>query len=223
MGTDISRQITDIVTILSAIAALGTAAAGLVDVLKSPWGGISNFGYGIIKAALKPVMPALKAIKDVDPLDTLHANWINGVRENQQKAVAKSLIHLGLTPENAATLADNLGIDPGALEKVANSIRTGTPLTATDLNVLGRFDTMVGAILDAGYERGDQRYRNVAKLAAMAISVLLAVWASHLLSVDSWRAVLVGLLATPLAPVTKDLVSSIQAAANAVNAVKGKA
>jgi hypothetical protein len=219
----LSQQIAYISTVLAAIAALGTAAAGLVDVLKTlPDGGVSHIGFDAIRQALQPLAAAFEAIKLAKPWDTLHANWINGVPSSQQKAVAKSLIHLGLTPDNAAELAASLGIDPAALKQVADNIKAGTPLSQQNLNVLGRFDTMVGAILDAGYERAGQKYRNGAKLAAMVISVILAALAGLLTHFNVAEAALIGLVATPLAPVAKDLASSIQAAANAVSVIKAK-
>jgi len=226
-----SNGITNIAAIISAVAALGTAAAGLVDILKTlPGGGVSNIGFGTIRKCLHPVAKAFDAIGEVDPWNTLHANWINGVAEAQQKAVAKSLIHLGLTPKNAPHMARALGIDPAVLSLTAASIANGTALTTQQTNALGRFDTMVGAILDAGYENADQKYRNFAKLCAAGVAVILAVIAGYVLSGDApgeyfkssylIQAVLVGLISTPLAPVAKDLTSSLQAAANAMNTVK---
>lgn len=216
-----NNGITNITAILSAIAALGTAAAGLVDTLKTlPGGGVSHIGYGTIKKNLRPVATAFAAIGELDPMDTLHANWINGVATDQQKAIAKSLIHLGLTPANAPGMATAMGIAPAALSDAATNIQNGTPLTLQNTNVLGRFDTMVSAILDAGYEKADQKYRNFAKLCAALIAIILAVGTAGLLGVSPWLGILIGLVSTPLAPVAKDLTSSIQAAANAVNTIK---
>lgn len=216
-----NNGITNITAVLTAIAALGTAAAGLVDTLKTlPYGGVSHIGFRTIKAHLKPVDSAFTAIGHLDPWDTLHANWINGVATDQQKAIAKSLVHLGLTPKNAPGMATATGISPAALGTAATNIFNGTALTQQDTNVLGRFDTMVSAILDAGYEEADQKYRNWSKLIAGGIAVGLAMGAAKILGVDSWLGIPIGLISVPLAPVVKDLTSSIQAAANAVNVVK---
>jgi hypothetical protein len=71
----------------------------------------------------------------------------------------------------------------------------------------------LSALLDQAYQRGDQRYRNSAKVAAVVASLSLAwlgVWAGQL---EPKLAIIAGLLATPLAPVAKDLASAIQAAA----------
>ena len=82
------------------------------------------------------------------------------------------------------------------------------------------------AVLDQGYQRADQRYRNSAKMMAVPVAValaLLGVWAiagSGATSIDVWRAVAGGLLATPLAPMAKDLASAIQAGSKLAQAWK---
>ncbi len=224
MAIDIlsTNGLTNITGMIAAVAALGTAAAGMVDLLKTlPGGGVSHIGYSIIKLRLKPVAAAFAAIGELHPWDTLHANWINGVASDRQKAIAKSLVHLGLTPANAPGMATAMGIDPAALSAAVANIQKGSALTSQDTNVLGRFDTMVSAILDAGYEKADQKYRNCAKLCAAVIAVLLSLGTAHELGeTNLWLAFAVGLVSTPLAPMAKDLTSSIQAAAGAVSSVK---
>jgi hypothetical protein len=92
----------------------------------------------------------------------------------------------------------------------------------------------VSAVLDEGYERGDQQYRNISKLAAALVAMVLATIAggvldnvadwpqlfSYLTSRDCLVAILVGAIATPLAPVAKDLSSSLAAAVKAVSSAK---
>src|SRR5258708_33831450 len=84
----------------------------------------------------------------------------------------------------------------------------------------GRFDLALTAILGEGYQRGDQRYRNSAKVWASIVAMALAMlggWtiadtsASYFWSPDMWKAGLCGLLATPLAPISKDLTSALAA------------
>jgi hypothetical protein len=79
---------------------------------------------------------------------------------------------------------------------------------------------MLSALIDAGYEEADQQYRNWSKLYASIIAVVLAVIAAAFLGFNLILAVLIGLVSTPLAPVAKNLTSSLQAAASAMNAVK---
>jgi hypothetical protein len=118
------------------------------------------------------------------------------------------------------------GVDAAVLGSVADKLATGEPLIETETDVYGRFDLVLTAQLDEGYQRGDQRYRNSAKLLAVPIAVGLAVlgaWGiseGPMSSTDWWRAVMGGLLATPLAPVAKDLSSAIQAGAKVAQSWK---
>ena len=73
---------------------------GLVDASKAFCGGPSNFGFGYIKTAIEPFLVkapgAATAFGNVQVLQTLKANWLNGVAKAEQKAKAKALVHLGL-------------------------------------------------------------------------------------------------------------------------------
>ena len=75
--------------------------------------------------------------------------------------------------------------------------------------------------MDAAFDRAEQSYPNPARALAGVIAVLLAVGAGFLLStpaepIDLRVAALVGLLAVPIAPIAKDLVGALTAAARAV-------
>lgn len=227
--------------LLTAVAALGTAAYGLVDASKAFAGGASNAGFGYVRKAIEPFIKGVSDTADqttIGPeqiLITLRANWLNGVAKADQKAAAKSLIRLCITPKNAPQLAAAAGVDATELTKVAKCIGDGTPLTPQDINVLGRFDAIVSAVLDAGYERADQKYRNVAKLLAGLVSIVIAAiggWlvfcaspspqpgASYLGSSEFLLSVLVGVMATPLAPIAKDISSALVGAVNALRATR---
>jgi len=219
-------DINSVTNLIMAVGGLGTAAFGLVDALKAFWGGPSRVGFGRIwkavgrlTASTGPSTPT--AFGSADVRATLRANWINGVAMADQKAVAKSLIHLALTPDNARGIARETGLDPDRLEQVTKNIQAGNPLTSSDVNLLGRFDAIIGAVLDEAYQRADQAYRNCAKILAAFLAILLALWGSwYVPNATFFQAILVGLLATPLAPVAKDLSSTLAAAVKAVGAVK---
>ncbi|HEY2751553.1 hypothetical protein [Phenylobacterium sp.] len=214
---------------ITALGALGTGAAGLVDASKAFGGGVSNFGLGYINAALKPFAAALDNATPAWP-ELVRASWINGMPKEDQKAATKSLIRLGLSAVNSAEIAAAGHVDAAALQTALTNIQSGAPSTVADVNTLGRLNGMIDAAMDAGYERADQQYRNASKVAAGAASVVLAVWAGQLMKgyavtgLDTghlfWPSVLAGLLAVPIAPIAKDLASSLQAAASAVQAVK---
>jgi hypothetical protein len=222
--------VTAISNSLSAIAALGVAAYGLADATKiGRKGGISNAGFTQIMACVAPFEAALAAATDTWRV-TLHSHWVNGTALAEQKALAKSLIRLGLNPTNAARLAPHGHVDPVAFTTAVTHVFDGTALTPQDLAVLGRFDASVDTALDAGYERADQRYRNCARVLAGVIAIVLAVAGGWMLSADRWafwtslellRALLIGAVSVPLAPIAKDLASSLAAAVSALKISRG--
>ena len=223
---DLNGSLTNIVNFLVAAGGLGTAAMGLVDTSKVFFGGPSNFGFGRVKTALEPFLAPLAkdspAFGKTEILQTLKANWLNGVAKADQKAKAKSLIHLGLTKGSARALAKAAGVDPDDLESLAQNTATGQNVTQDEINVLGQFDAVLSAVLDTAYERGDQIYRNAAKFLAMGVSTILGgiggwiVFHDNLTPGNIALSLLTGIIATPLAPVAKDLASSLQAAVTAV-------
>jgi hypothetical protein len=225
----------NLLNLISAGAALGTAAMGLVDALKV-FGeyGPSIVGFGDIRQAIGPFIVEAPDASTVfgrrQILQTLKANWLNGVAKHEQKAKAKALVHLGLTQGNAAALARAAGVDAAKLTSLAQKTANGATPTQDEINVLGQFDAVLSAVLDTAYERADQRYRNAAKVLAMFASLILGViggWLvyggqgkSYLCSKEFFLCAVIGLAATPLAPVAKDLASALQAAMTAARAVR---
>lgn len=221
--------------IIAAIGALGTAAFGLVDALKTlPGGGISNTGYVFIEKAVQSFFSGQTrkgATGDMKRLfDTLHGNWINGTALADQKAIAKSLIKLRLDATTAMAFARATDVSPVILTTVGEKMSNGTKLEPNETNVLGRFDLALTAILDDGYQHADQRYRNSTKLAAVVVSTILALIggcalaqgpvSSYLGGRDMWLSFLAGLLATPLAPIMKDLASALAAGVKVAQTIR---
>lgn len=235
---------------VAAIGALGTSAYGLVDTTKVVWGGISRVGYKRIRTALAPFSPALENALGPNWANAIFSHWLNGVPLDDQKTKAKGLIRLGLTENNAAVLA-NAGkiptrasfdpvaprneaalpsggniIDPAVLAQAVGLLTTGGNLTPAHVNVLGRFDATVDAALDAAYERADQEYRNAARGLAALIAVALSIAAAYFISGTFYKdllpAVIIGLVAVPLAPIAKDVSTALANAVGAVNKATGK-
>jgi hypothetical protein len=230
-ATDVATSgITNALTFLPAAAGLGTAAMGLVDSSKAFWGGPSNFGFGYIKTGLQKFLPAPQGVHapfgKTQVLETLRSNWMNGVAKADQKATAKALIHLELTRGTAKALAEAAGVDPDKLISLAQKVETGAPPDPTEIAVLGQFDVVLSAVLDAAYERADQKYRNACKLLALLVSAILGLVGGWLLYRPDFNlkeigiSFVVGLSASPLAPVAKDLASSLQSAVAAIRAAK---
>lgn len=226
--------------LIGAIGGLGLAAFALVDTSKiGRLGGVSNSGFGVIENAIKVFYPNEQLPKGTDIavaqalgdalLQILHAHWINGLPLADQKAIAKSLIKLRLTPETAVHLAEVTAVEPKVFTEVAKRMTTGKALEAEHTNALGRFDLAVTAILDAAYQRADQRYRNTCKTWASIAAILLAICGGMIMDIQSPPVVygshlllslLCGILAVPLAPVSKDLASAISAGVKVAQALR---
>jgi len=214
-------------TIVAGVGAVGTAAFGLVDAFKAlPGGGISRAGFKFIRETILKLAPEVPALEETglsrnSLLYTLESQWINGTAATDQINIAKSLIKLRLTPETAGPLASATGVDATLLSQIAVSIRSATPLTPQQTDVLGRFDLLLTTLLDQAYQRAAQRYRNWAKAAAVPIAVALALIAAGVTrQITLSEAVLLGLIATPVAPVAKDISSAISTAAQAIQSWK---
>lgn len=215
--------------LVAAVGALGGASMGLVDTTKVFGGGPSNFGFGHIETTLAPFLDALApssaTLNKESILQMMKADWLNGVAKEEQKARAKSLIHLGLAQSNVTGLANVAAVDAGKLQAAMQKTIGGQAAAADEASALSRFDATLTAMLDAAYERGEQKYRNAAKFLAMATAVILGgiggliVFGTDLK--DLSFCMLAGLVATPIAPVTKDLVSALQTATTAATALRG--
>lgn len=217
--------------LITAVGALGTAAFGLVDASKAliPW--INDIGFGRIKQTAQSLTPgnSKNALSQDKIIANLKANWINGTDLNSQKSIAKSLIKLNLSPENADDLSKATGLDSKVLSAIATKIKNAdpkNPLAPSESDVYGRFDLILTALLDETYQHSDDDYRNWTRAIAAAVAVLLAVAGGFIVFNNLsalqviGRSVLVGLLATPLAPIAKDLSSALATAVNAMQAVK---
>jgi hypothetical protein len=209
----------DLTQYVLAAGALGTSAFAVVDASKAAWGGVSNCGFGQITrvVGIFIALDGEPTENAASPRDILRANWLNGMALGDQKAVAKSLIKLHLNDDNAATYAKATRVDAEGLENVARKIATGESLTSEEANIFGRFDLMLTTLLDEGFQRADQIYRNSARVWALAASVVIAFFAwwgalegwqtASLGTKEMYTALFTGLIATPIAPVAKDLAS----------------
>ena len=150
---------------------------------------------------------------------TLRANWLNGSALADQKAIAKTLVKLRLDLATAPNMARVTGVPETALTTIAGKIASGTTLTVEENATFGRFDLIVTAMLDEAYQRADQIYRNSAKVLSVAVSVALAISGVFVIipfrdaqfGISILQAIVLGLIASPLAPVSKDLSSALAA------------
>jgi len=180
-----------------------------------------------VAAAAAPGKPPLNALPQSGIVETLKSSWVNGADLASQKAIAKSLIKLQLSAGNAAQIAAVTNVDQKTLADVATNQAAGAALTQTQSDVFSRFDLIVTAILDDCYQRADQFYRNWMRGLAACIAVLLALAGCWTLDGGGFKsanhvalAILVGLLATPLAPIAKDLSTALATAVDTMQLVR---
>jgi len=220
MTTTLPTQLPNIIT---AIGGLGTAAFGLLEAIKPVFPWINHIGFGGIHKTVSALTPQ----KNV--LESVLANWVNGTDLASQKAIAKSLIKLHLSAGNAAALAATTNVDAAVLGVVAGKIASGTSLTQPESDVYARFDLIVTALLDESYQQADLLYRNWTRGLAAFIAVVLSLvagwslvgdWKAFWWTSDMYLALLVGLLATPLAPIAKDISTALATAVNTMQLVK---
>jgi hypothetical protein len=221
---------------ITAIGGLGTAAFGLLEAIKPVFPGINHMGFGRIRTAILGLTPAepgahppVNSLPQSKVVESLLANWVNGTDLSSQKSIAKSLIKLHLSAGNAEALAASTNVDPALLTEVAKSIVSGTALTQQQSDAYARFDLIVTALIDEAYQHADQVYRNCTRALAALLAVALA-FAGGLSLMGSWEAfwwkpdmclaLLIGLLATPLAPIAKDISSALSTAVNTMQMVK---
>ncbi|MHA6183605.1 hypothetical protein [Pseudomonas mohnii] len=214
---------------IAAAAGLGTASFALVDATKAWKGGVSNCGFPQIERVVTLFFTNTEKTDEVSPLGlkqillTLKANWLNGTDLGGQKAIAKSLLKLRLNSDTAAQYATVTKVDSGVLTVIAGKIAIGASLDTPEGDVWARFDLILTAILDQGYERADQIYRNSAKALSVIVAVALAIigFYSFTQAFETLGlAILVGLAATPIAPIAKDLTSALAAGATVAKAFR---
>lgn len=228
---------TDLPQVVTAIGGLGTAAFGLLEAVKPVVPTINHIGFARIRATVTSLAPdepgakqPINSLPKTNIVQALLSNWANGTDLGSQKSIAKSLIKLHLSAANAPALAAATNVDAVLLPQVAANIASGAPLAAPLGDVYARFDLIVTAMLDEAYQHADQVYRNWTRGLAALFAVLLALaggWSlsgstiqTFWLSKDMFTALLVGLLATPLAPIAKDVSTALSTAVNTMQLVK---
>lgn len=212
-----------VIALIAATGGLGLAAMSLVDAFKAvPGGGVSRVGFDHIRKVLKLFDTVLARAVGPEWETVVLSHWINGRPRDEQIGVIRSLLRLGLNADTAGQLARIGNVDEKALSDAAGKLVKGAALSEAEINLIGRVEAAVEARLDAAFDLADQAYRNISRVLAGVIAVILAVVAALMLTTPSqWgAAILVGLLAVPIAPIAKDLVSALTAAAKAVKSTR---
>jgi hypothetical protein len=208
-------------TIVAAAGALGTACFGIVEALK--WTPVGEAGFRQIKKLLGPdLLGALQIAYGAQYDQLLRAQYRQD--SQQQTLIAKSLrqgVRLGLTPANAAALAGYLGtVTAPSLLAAATNVANGVALATADQNAIGRFEMAVDARIDSALSQAQDVYLGTIRCAASVLAVVIAEAVQYMLGTSAvanpLTALLVGVVAVPLAPIANDVVSALQAATKAL-------
>jgi hypothetical protein len=218
---------------IAAIGALGTAAFGIVDASKTAFSFINRIGLSHIRTTIELLTPGPAGVNSLGRrqiLETVEANWINGADLGRQKSTAASLIQGYIIATNASGLAQNTNVDSATLQAIAANTLSGSALSPQEAAVQTRFNLILNTLIDEAYERADQLYRNGTRSLAACVAVFMALMGGWvLLGCKFWEldhvgcALLVGLLAVPLAPMAKDVSSALAAATDALQFTKAPA
>lgn len=199
-------------TIVLATGALGTAAFGIVEAFK--WTRLGYAGFSQIQKNLGPIWDTLRDAYGRDFEQILRGQY----RGDQQELVRtlRQGVRIGLTEAHAEKIATYLGLKAvDKLKAVAALIEQGADLPDDLRNVLGRFELMVDARIDAAMALSSNHYAGKLRVAALFTSLVIALSVGVYLNM-MFLSTLVGLAAVPLAPIAKDLSSALQAATQAL-------
>lgn len=204
-------------TIVLAVGALGTASFGIVEGLKWTFVGLSGFRQ-IPKLLGGPVMKALQIAYGPEYLSLLRAQYRANRTSGELPKSIRQGARVGLTPETAAELANQIGVvNEADLKAVASTLQKGKDLTDAQRSVLGRYELALDTRIDAALALANDKYIGYIRVLASAISIgiALGVWRTTE-GIELLEALIVGVAAVPIAPIAKDLASAIQSAAKAM-------
>lgn len=206
-----------------AAGALGIAAFGIVEALK--WTPVGLAGFRQIKKTLGRLMETLEVAYGADYLELMKAQYRAGRATGDLRRTIRQGVRIGLNVDNAARMAAFVGVaDIENLKSGTRKLEAGEEPEDEVRNAMGRFELAVDARIDAALSLAESRYVGTMRMAASAVAIGLALVAAYFLKGDQdaeWaKALIVGIVAVPLAPIAKDVASGLRAAGKAVKALK---
>jgi hypothetical protein len=209
--------------------------------------GLPYVGFGAVKSAIRPLRPALEVAYGANSLEILAQQYRAGRSQGKAADTIRQGVRLGLPfmpVADAAKVIGGVWNMGGALStQLAAALQAPgaggspppTPAGAASGAVdptqalAGRFATALDARVYAAFALADERYESQAKLLSGLVAVLLALGFNYGLGAGlpghakfSWfLAIGIGIVAVPLAPVAKDLSSSLQSALTAFKSIPG--
>ncbi|QUD87949.1 hypothetical protein [Phenylobacterium montanum] len=210
--------------------------------------GLAYVGLGSVRRMIGPLRPALKLAYGADYEEIVAQQYRAGRSDGPASDTIRQGVRLGLPflEQDAATAliaavwdmpAASSGQLAAALKAPAAAPAAGggaagaaaaAPAIDPAQALAGRFATALDARINAAFQVADEQYEASAKSWAAVVSVALAVgfnigMAKAGVTPLPWPIdILAGLVAVPLAPVAKDLSTSLQNALTAFKSISGK-
>jgi hypothetical protein len=229
---------------VAAVGAFGVAAFGLVEAVGKAFAwrgyGLPYAGFGAVKQAIRYLGPALKVAYGEDYMEIIAYQYRAGRSTGSAPDTIRQGVRLGLPfmpVADAATLIDSVwDLDQGApampnatglaqaLQAVPPPVPAIAPGGVDPQALAGRFATALDTRVQAAFEVAEDHYEALAKLIAGVVAVGLAVGFDRGLGwpVPLPVALIIGAVAVPLAPVVKDVSTSLQNALTTFKAITGK-
>ena len=223
-STEFPSEVEDLLAVLLAVGALGTAAFGIVEGLK--WTPVGVLGFGQIRRVLGlAVMQCLEEAYGRPNLKLyLQALYREGRRDGELPRTIRQGTRIGLNGATAGKLASEFGdvVEGEKLKQIGESLEGGQELSGEERRMLGRFELALDTRIDAALARANTAYVGGVRVLASMVSVLIALGAWKLLhtagmcDIKLQHAVLVGVAAVPVAPIAKDLAGALKSATVAI-------
>jgi hypothetical protein len=197
---------------------LGTAAMALVEAAKfTPLG---QAGLGRIREALGDF--GMKALAQAYGGSSLQAVLVGSFRRGHLELaeVLRNGLRLGLTSDNAAELAKEFGQEPVRLvAALAGRTAAGGSPSAEAVAALARFHAAIDARVDAAVASAHETYLGTLRVTGTLLALAGSLGVALVTGQDLWIAVGIGLVAVPVAPVSKEVLSLLRAATQAVRSL----
>jgi hypothetical protein len=202
--------------------------------------GLPYAGFGAVRHAIRYLEPALKVAYGDDYMEIVAYQYRAGRSTGPAPDTIRQGVRLGLPfmlVADAATLIDSVwDLDQGATAKpnataLAQALQAVPPATPTALAsgvdpqaLAGRFATALDTRVQAAFAVAEDHYEALAKLIAGLVAIGLAVGFDRGLGwpVPVPVALIIGAVAVPLAPVVKDVSTSLQNALTTFKSITGK-
>ena len=218
---------TDLVAVVLATGALGTAAFGIVEAFK--WTRVGLFGFGKLTATLgDPFLACLTHAYGPKQEAYLKALYRQGRTSGDLPRTLRQGARIGLHPQAVTQLAGDFGavMPADGLDEILDAMTQGYDLTEAQRRVLARLELAMDARIDAAMALADTAYVGRVRMLASVVALLLALTAAYLYASMNgsdnsggvyWiRAILVGVAAVPIAPMAKDLARALKVAGKAI-------